>query len=68
VVRVEELCQHLPGGTEESHEKITQDIRPPDQYLNPETPEYEAGLLTTRQRCSPWGHYILNRRKLFICA
>jgi hypothetical protein len=36
-----------PGGTEENHEK-SQDIRYPDRDLNPELPEYEAGVLSAR--------------------
>jgi hypothetical protein len=46
------LSRNLPGGTEENHEKISQDIRSPGSDLNPGPPEYEAGVLTTRPRRS----------------
>jgi hypothetical protein len=42
---------HLPGGTEENHEKL-QDNRPSGRDLYPEPPEYEAGVLTKLPRRS----------------
>jgi hypothetical protein len=45
------LSQHLPGGTEESHER-TQNSRFPGRDLNPGSPKHEAGVLITRPRCS----------------
>jgi hypothetical protein len=48
------LSLHLPGGTEENHEK-PQDSRSPGRYLNPGPPEYKAGVLTTRRlRCKSY--------------
>jgi hypothetical protein len=44
------LFQQLPGGTDENHEK--QHSRSPGRDLNPLTPKYEAGALTTRSRRS----------------
>jgi hypothetical protein len=42
---------HLPGGTEENHEKtFSHDSQSPGWDLNPGPPEYEAGVLTSR----PW--------------
>jgi hypothetical protein len=38
------LSQHLPGRTEEKHEK-SQNSRTPDRDLNPGSPEYEKGML-----------------------
>jgi hypothetical protein len=46
------LSGHLPGGTEEKHKIIGQDIRSPGIGLDPGPPEYEAGVLTTRSRRS----------------
>jgi hypothetical protein len=42
----EVLSRHPHGGTGEGHENISQDSRSPGQDLNPEPPEYEAGVLT----------------------
>jgi hypothetical protein len=47
------LSQNLPGQTEES----SLDNRSPGRHLNPGPPEYEAGLLTTRQQRS-MGKYL----------
>jgi hypothetical protein len=35
------------GGTEETHENLSQDIRYMGQGLKPEPPEYEGGLIHT---------------------
>jgi hypothetical protein len=43
------LIIYLPGGSEENHENLSKDR---DRDLNPGTPKYEAGVLTTRPRCS----------------
>jgi hypothetical protein len=42
----EVLSRHLPGRTEENHEK-PQDNRSLGRYLNPGPPECEAGALIT---------------------
>jgi hypothetical protein len=41
------LSKHFTEGTEENHEKLSQDIRSPGRDLNPGRPEYEAVVLTT---------------------
>jgi hypothetical protein len=46
------LSLHLSGGTEETVENLSQDCRSPGRDLNQEPPEYEAGVLSTRPRCS----------------
>jgi hypothetical protein len=46
------LSRHLPGRTEENHENLSQVSRSPVRDLNPGTPEYEAGVLSTRPRLS----------------
>jgi hypothetical protein len=46
------LSRHFPEGTEENHEKLSQDSQSSGRDLNPEHSEYEAGMLTTRPRCS----------------
>jgi hypothetical protein len=50
------LAGHSTGGTEESQETISQDSQSPGRDLNPEAPEYEAGVLTTRPRRSVTHH------------
>jgi hypothetical protein len=45
------LAQRLPRGTEENQEK-RQDMRSLDRHLNPVSPEYKAGVSTTRPRRS----------------
>jgi hypothetical protein len=47
-----EPFQHSPGGTEENDENLSQDRLSTGRDLNAGLPEYEAGALTTRQRCS----------------
>jgi hypothetical protein len=42
------VLSHLPGETEENKEDLSQDFRSLGRDLNPEPPEYEAGLLTIR--------------------
>jgi hypothetical protein len=42
----------MPGVTENNHENLDQDSRSPGRDLDPEPPEYEAGTLTDRPRCS----------------
>jgi hypothetical protein len=42
------LSRHLPGGTEENDENLSQNCRSPGRDLSPGPPEYEAGVLTTR--------------------
>jgi hypothetical protein len=42
----------MPEGTEETTKNISQDSRFAGQVLNPEPPEYEAGVLTNRARRS----------------
>jgi hypothetical protein len=46
------LSRHSPGRTEISHENLSQDSRSPGLDSNPGSPEYEAGVLTTRPRRS----------------
>jgi hypothetical protein len=43
------LSRHLPGGTEENPEILSQDSRSPDQYLNSGPPER---VLSTQPRIS----------------
>jgi hypothetical protein len=43
------LSRHLPGGTEKTHKNHSQDSLSPGRNLNSEPPEYEAGVLSTRQ-------------------
>jgi hypothetical protein len=50
------LSQHLPGGNEGNHEKLSQDSRSPGPDLNPELPKYE-GVLTCEISSSHGGEY-----------
>jgi hypothetical protein len=45
------LSRHVPRRTEVNHEEA-QDSQFPGRDLNPEPPEYEAGVLTARPRHS----------------
>jgi hypothetical protein len=49
VAKFKALALHLPKGNEENHDK-PQNGPPPGRDLNPGTPEYEAGVPTTRPR------------------
>jgi hypothetical protein len=61
------LTQNLPGWTERNHENQCQDIRSPGRDLNPGPAEYEAGVLTTRSRCSTSSlHWRTISQNLFI--
>jgi hypothetical protein len=44
------ISRYLPGGTDEKHEYPSQDSQSPGRDLNPESPEYEAGVLITRSQ------------------
>jgi hypothetical protein len=46
------LSRHSSAGTEENHENLSHDTRYPVRGLKPGPPKYEAGVLTTRSRCS----------------
>jgi hypothetical protein len=46
------LLWHSPGGTEENHEKLSQDSWSLGQNLNLKPSEYETGILTTRPQHS----------------
>jgi hypothetical protein len=46
------LSRNSPEGTDENHKNISQKSRSPGRDLNPGPPEYEAGALTIRPRCS----------------
>jgi hypothetical protein len=46
------LSRHLPGGTEENNENHSRDSWSPGRDINPEPPEYETGMITTRPRRS----------------
>jgi hypothetical protein len=51
------------NGLRKSMNYLNRDSRYPGRNLNPETPEYEAGALTTRQRSSVrivtlWTHFL----------
>jgi hypothetical protein len=50
VAQLKALTRHLPGGTEESHEDLSQDSRSLDRDLNTGPPEYETIVLTTKPR------------------
>jgi hypothetical protein len=39
--------RHLPGGSEENHENLSQDNLPLGVDFNPGLPKYEAGVLPT---------------------
>jgi hypothetical protein len=41
------LFRHSSGGTEESHEKLSQHSQSPGGDMKPGQPEYEARMLTT---------------------
>jgi hypothetical protein len=44
------LSRHLPGGTQENHERLSQDSRSPVQDFNSGPPDYKAGVPTFRPR------------------
>jgi hypothetical protein len=52
IVTYFKVISRLSRGTEESHGNLSQDRRSPGRDLNPESSEYEVGVLTTRSRCS----------------
>jgi hypothetical protein len=56
-------CRYYTGirleGLRKNHEKLSQDSRSPGRDLNPEPPEYEAGVLTTQPRRSVYDKQIL---------
>jgi hypothetical protein len=43
---IQGTMRHLPGGTDENHENLSQDSRSPALDLNPGPPEYETGVVT----------------------
>jgi hypothetical protein len=49
---VKVLHQNLPGRTEKTTENLNHDSLSPGRNLNPGSPEYEAGVLTTRPQSS----------------
>jgi hypothetical protein len=42
------LSWHMPGGTEENHNILSQNNRSPGKNVNLGPPEYEVGVLTTQ--------------------
>jgi hypothetical protein len=49
---LEAIFRHSLGGTEESHEKVTQDSRSPVRYMTSGSPEYKVAEKTTQPRRS----------------
>jgi hypothetical protein len=47
VAYIQLLPRHLPGGTGENHENLSNNSRSPVRDFNPGPPEYETGVLST---------------------